>query len=35
MALARWTLSGGLARWQPEREFPRLRTEMDRLFDDA
>jgi HSP20 family protein len=35
MALARWTPGGSLARWQPEREFQRLRTEMDRLFDEV
>jgi HSP20 family protein len=35
MALTRWTPGWGLARWQPEHEFQRLRTEMDRLFDEA
>jgi len=35
MALARWTPSGGLMRWQPERELQRLRMEMDRLFEEA
>ena len=35
MALARWSPTWGLTRWQPERELQRLRTEMDRLFDEA
>jgi HSP20 family protein len=33
MALARWTPSWGLMHWQPE--LQRLRTEMDRLFEQA
>jgi len=31
MALARWTPSWGLTRWQPASEFRRLSEEMDRI----
>jgi HSP20 family protein len=35
MALARWTPGWGPTRWSPERELQRLRTEMDRLFEEV